>query len=298
MHASASKSLMLLLALTLASCKNGGGGGGSITQDDAPAAYAALLCQLIETCDCSSPFQSTEACVDATSMETEASFAEAEAAGLVYDPECMANYLSAFDEIGCATISELLDLDVGPSSTMFCKVLSGTATEGEACTSFYETVYGDSCMQGLICTGETCSNMLEPTVKQLGETCDPQSEICEEGATCSNSAETPDVYVCEDLPGEGESCMESFQCEEGFGCDLSDYLCKGPVGPGEACDGFAIICQDGFFCDSTGQTCVPVLAEGSACTSSLQCAEGLQCDAPSEGEPEVCTPEQPLICSL
>jgi hypothetical protein len=299
MHASASKPLMILLALTLASCKNGGGGGGSVTQDEAPAAYAAQLCQLLEACGCSSPYPSTDQCIDAISIETETSFAEAEAAGLVYDPECMANYLTALDELGCATISELLEqADPETDPVASCKVLSGTATEGEACTSFYETVYGDSCAQGLFCAGDTCTNAFDPTVKQLGETCAPQSEICEDGTFCANSPETPDVYVCEDLPGEGESCMEHFLCEDGFGCDTSDYTCKGPVGPGEACDGFSTICQDGFFCESTGQTCVPLLAEGSACTSSLQCADGLQCEALTEGGPEVCTPEGPLVCEI
>jgi hypothetical protein len=300
MHASASKSWMLLLALTLASCKNGGGGGGSVTQDDAPAAFAALLCQLMETCDCSSStFQSHEECVDAITMESEAGFAEAEAAGLVYDPECMAEYLSALEDIGCATVSELVaESDPETSSVASCKVLSGTATEGEACTSYYQTVYGDSCAQGLFCTGDTCSNVLNPIVKQIGETCDQPGEVCEDGAICTNSPDAPDVNVCTDLPGEGESCMELFFCEDGFGCDPSDFLCKPPVGPGEACDGFSTICPDGYFCDDTGQTCVPLLAEGEACTSTLQCAEGFWCEAPMVGEPGVCTPEAPLVCQI
>jgi hypothetical protein len=288
---------MLLFAITLAGCKNDGGGGGSVTEDDAPAAYAALFCGLLETCDCSTTYPSTEECIDALSLETEASFAEAEAAGLIYDPECMASYLSALADIGCMTISDVLaNPDYGTGSVASCKVLSGTATEGEACVSFYETVYGDSCVQGLFCTGDTCSNVSNPDVKQLGETCDPQSEICVEGTICASSPDMPDVYVCDDLPGEGESCMEHFLCDDGFGCDPNDFLCKGPVGPGEACDGFSIICQDNYFCDPMGQTCVPVLGEGEACMGTQQCAEGLQCDTPPEGGADICMPEGPLVC--
>jgi hypothetical protein len=297
MHVSASKSLMLLLAFTLVGCKRDDGGGGSITEDDAPAAYAALFCQLLESCDCSTPYASTDECIDVRQMATESSFAEAEAAGLIYEPECMAYYLSAYADIGCMTVTELLaDPEYGAGAGSSCKVWSGTATAGEACISFYETVYADSCAQGLFCTGDVCTNLTNPDRKQLGETCDPQSEVCEEGTICSNSPDTPDVFVCEDLPGEGESCMESFICEEGFGCDTTDFICKGPVGPGEACDGFGIICQDGFYCDDVGQTCVPLLGEGDACTGNQECAEGLQCDPPPEGGAEVCTPEGPLVC--
>jgi hypothetical protein len=162
--------------------------------------------------------------------------------------------------------------------------------------SYTETVYADSCVQGLICSGNTCQDVFNSMPKQLGETCDPQSEFCEDGTYCATSPDMPDVHVCEDLPGEGESCMDTFFCDDGLGCDSTDFICKGPVGPGEACDGFSIICQDGFYCDDTGQTCVPVLAEGGACTGSQQCAEGLQCEAPPEGGPEVCTPEGPLVC--
>ncbi len=288
MHAPA-KTFTLLFVLTLA-CKTDDGGYGPVARDDAPNAYADLYCDLLQACDCNFPI-TPEECVDGAKQEFGMAFAEAETAGLVYDAECMGEYLSLFEAIGCKTTTELID---DPNFLGFtlgsCKVFSGSAAEGEPCINYYE-VFGDSCVQGLYCAGDVCTKLSEsPPTKQVGETCDPQAEICEAGSICTSSVDAPTTYSCVDLPGEGESCMDTYLCDDGFSCDTVDFLCKGPVGEGEACDGFSITCQAGLYCDEAGQTCVPTLAEGQPCSGDEQCGEGNECDA------DVCTPEGPLVC--
>ena len=297
MHRPTSKTLTLLFALTLAACKTEDGGSyGAVPKDEAPKTYADLYCDLLQTCDCNFPV-TPEQCVDGATQEFEMAFAEAETAGLIYDAECMGEYLNYFEQVGCKTTSELIaDPNFAGFSLSTCKVFSGSAVEGEACTNYYE-VYGDSCVQGLYCAGDTCIKLADsPTTKQIGETCDPQSEICEEGSLCLNSADAPMTYSCVALPKEGESCMDTYLCAPGIYCDTLDFVCKGPVGEGEACDGFSITCQDGLYCDNAGQTCVPTLAEGQPCEGDEQCGEGFECDDPIDGNGNVCMPEGALVC--
>lgn len=290
---------MLLLALALAGCKSekDDKAYGDVPQEEGPAAYANLYCDLLAACDCNFPV-SGDQCVSAATSQFQAGFDEATAAGLTYHGECLGNYLEYIDELGCATISELADdPDFAQLSIYDCKVFSGTAAEGEPCTSYYE-VFGDSCQQGLACFGDTCSaiSTTPPPVKQVGETCDPQSEVCEEGSLCTTVDGT--TYTCAALPVEGESCMQTGLCAEPAWCDYTDYLCKAPVGEGEVCDLGGASCQTNLFCNDETMVCEPLKAEGASCSSDDECVEGLVCAEPpdDDGTGDVCQPEGPLVC--
>ncbi|MFV8756134.1 hypothetical protein ACNOYE_36755 [Nannocystaceae bacterium ST9] len=292
-------SMTLVLALTLAACKGDEGGAtiyDEVPEDDAPSAYAAEYCRLvIETCACEGvPFTSTGQCVDLVRPQIAADLAEAEAAGLEYFPECMAGYLNLLtQDIECKTLGELIDDPALASySQPTCKVVAGTAVEGEACTNYY-TVFGDSCVQGLQCFGTCMALPGSVTTKQVGEVCDPATEICVAGSQCMVDPMAPsDPATCVQLPGEGEAC--TFGCDVGLYCDPADLICKGPVGEGEACD-YQILCQDGLYC-GMADLCEPLLAPGEACDGDEQCSEGYVCDEMVDGSTDVCMLEGPLLC--
>jgi hypothetical protein len=297
-----SRSTTLLLALALVACQNGGGGGGGpgpVAQADAAQTFANFYCDLLTSCNCDTQITDAQ-CVDESTVEFQTALDEGLAAGLIYNADCMGTYLGYVQELGCKTVSELVDdstlVELG-TSLYDCKVLSGTGNIGDPCTSSYDTILADSCMQGLICVNSVCTELTPegPIAKQLGEICDPQTEICVAGSVCTSSLADPMTYTCVDLPSVGQSCMQTYYCEEGSWCDSTDFTCKAPLGAGETCEPFGNQCQAALFCDETGLTCVPRLAAGEACGDDDECTEGLECEA-SDAGPEVCVPEQPLVC--
>jgi hypothetical protein len=297
-----SRSIMLL-ALTLFACQHGGGGGGGgspVLETEAASKYANLYCNLIETCDCDTQISVTQ-CVDESTNEFQASLDAALMAGLIYHADCMGTYLGYLEDFGCVTASEVVDNPMqieGATHLYDCKPLSGNGNVGDACTNFYETIFADSCMQGLICSNSVCidAGFDNPNDgKQVGEVCDPQTEFCVDGAVCTSSMADPMTYTCVDLPSVGQSCMQTYYCDDGSWCDSTDYMCKAPVGAGEACDPFGAECQETLFCDDTSMTCVTRLAEGLACDNDGQCMVGLECDT-ADTNPGICVAEEPLVC--
>lgn len=252
------------LVLLLTACPGGGGGGGSssILREDAPAAFAETWCGLQESCACE--LDSLDACVDESSQGFADALVEAEAAGLVYHGECMAEYLDGYEAIGCQTPTELSASGAPASSgPIACKVVTGVATEGQPCTPHFDAL-GDSCVQGLYCLAGVCAPLTSSTPKAVGEVCEPQVDACVDGSICTNSATDIETFTCKDLPGLGEPCTELPQCEPGSYCDMADGVCTEPVG------------------------------EGAACTSWDMCRPGSTCDT----DQGVCVPEQPFVCLL
>lgn len=300
---------LLTLALALGTgCSDGSGGGGgvysSVPQQNAGQTLGGELCRLmLDRCDCQQPqeiFASVSECSNAMSAELDAHFAEAQAAGLTYHPECMAEHINLYTQtIQCSTLSELLDdpalmlLDASP-----CKVHSGGGQVGDACTPYYQAL-GDTCAQGLQCF-ETCVEIPDDVViRAEGEACEPQTEVCESGSACQPPADDPlGATTCIRLPGAGEPC--TIGCQEGLSCDLpegaTERTCLAPPGAGEPCGSYPDPCAADLFCDSSTDTCTQILAEGTACDDDDQCGEGMVCREADDGSQDVCRPEEPLVC--
>jgi hypothetical protein len=287
-----------LLALGLASCKPDDDQSkeyGDVPLDEGPTTYAEVYCHLITTCDCAFGVSEDE-CVATIADQVQMSFDAATAAGLTYHGECLGDNLELADSLGCSTLSDLVDNPDFANYDIFgCKIFSGPGVEGDACTDFTDSnMFADSCAQGFACFDSVCGafSTTPPPVKQLGESCDPQSEICEDGASCTPAADLMS-YSCTALPVEGESCMTTGSCAEPSFCDFGDFICKAPLGEGEACAGG---CGDGLYCSDTTMVCEQTKGEGEACTGDDQCADPLVCRTPDEGGSEVCRPEAPLVC--
>ena len=291
-----------VLALAAAASACGGDSGrffGDVPEDQAESTYAQVVCDLLIKCDCGFSLSKSE-CVDAATAQYQLEFDMAIAAGLIYDGECLGDFLEFVDRFGCGTQSDVLDDPQNNSYDIYaCKVFSGNGGEGDPCSSYEAAgLIADDCSQGLGCIGSTCmaSSTAPPPVKQPGESCIPGTEVCEAGAACLNSVDAPEVYTCTSLPVEGEGC-DLGVCAAPAWCDLEDAICKPAPGIGEACDTFSKPCAEGLYCSVNTLLCETVLGEGEPCTQYDQCAAGLVCGEDQDrGGANVCRLEAPLAC--
>lgn len=295
------RSLVVWLGLAAApGCGGGGGDSGPVPAERAPGKLGDVLCRLmLEQCDCARVqeiFSSLDMCSDGYAAQLEMYFAEAQAAGLEYHPECMGEYLDFYSQtIACSTRTELSSEVIFQLEAPPCKVHSGAAAAGEACTNDYQAL-GDSCVQGLQCVGGMCMEFKVPTPKVEGEACDPQTDLCELGTLCTLRESDPTgPTTCVRGPAKGEPCGGF--CDVGLYCDTpdggSERVCLPPPGEGEACAPQPYQCAEGLRCD--GFTCNVGLPEGTECQGDDSCAPGLECGEAEDG-PDVCQPEQPLVC--
>ncbi|MCA9704418.1 MAG: hypothetical protein KDK70_01065 [Myxococcales bacterium] len=271
----------------------------SIPEQDAGRTFGRELCYLmLDGCDCSRQFFSMDQCVDAMIDQLDQSFAEAQAAGLVYDPVCMAEYVNLHtQQLGCSTLSELTGDVLGALDVPPCKVHSGQGQEGEAC-QMYPLAMGDDCAPELRCLG-TCMVVPTLTARVEGEVCDPQTDRCEPGTACLPAPDDPvGVSSCLRLPGEGQPC--TYGCDVGLTCELtadgSAALCVAPPGEGQPCGSYPYECAAGNYCDAN--VCTKTLAQGQPCGAFPReaCGVGFECDELEDGGEEVCVPEEAYLC--
>lgn len=293
--------LVLLAGAAVSGCRDGGKEEtGPISAEKAPEAFGEALCELqFEACGCTRVqeiFGSFEFCTNAYASELAKYFAEAQAAGLEYHPECMSEYVDFYEQtIGCATQSQLKTEVLTQLQVPSCKVHSGSAGVGEACTSFYQA-FGDSCAQGLQCLGNMCAEVVVPVRRTEGEACDWQTDLCEEGTACTVGATDPaGPSTCVRGPKAGEPC--SGFCDVGLRCDDpaggTDRVCLPPPGEGEECAFPPYECAEGLRCDAN--VCSVGLPEGTECSGDDSCAVGLECGE-VDGGPDACQPEQAFVC--
>lgn len=295
------RSLVFVGLVGMSGC-GGGGASGPIPADRAPAEFGGALCHLMfDECDCTRVkmlIGSEQTCSDAYADQLEMYFAEAQAAGLVYNADCMGEFLDLYTQtIACSTRSELVNDVLTQLQVPTCKVHSGTAAVGEACTSYYQAL-GDSCVQGLQCLGGTCMQVVAPRDPKLaGEVCDFQTDLCEEGTTCLPSdADPAGPGSCVRGPGANEPCVGF--CDVGLRCDYpaggSERVCLQPPGEGEDCAFAPYECAEGLRCSSG--VCNVGLPEGAECEGDDSCALGLECENATDGGPEVCQLEDAFVC--
>ncbi len=296
-------SLVLSLSLLVPGCRDDseppyGQEYDSIPEASAEHTLAREMCYLmVEGCGCPEiPFFSMTLCTNALTDELAAEFADAQAAGLEYQPECMAEHVNLYtQQIGCATLTELSNTTVLQElSVPSCKVHAGTVQEGEPCTQ-YPNALGDDCAPGLRCAG-TCFAVPETTPRLEGESCGEPGDLCEPGTACQGVPDDPTMVRCTRLPGEGEPC--SFGCDIGLSCELpdggSEDVCVAPPAVGEPCGSFPDECAAGGYCDAG--MCVPTFAEGSPCFRDEECGAGFICDEIDDDGEDVCQPERAYLC--
>jgi hypothetical protein len=291
----------VVVLAAVAGCRDGGKDEtGPIPAEEAPGAFGEALCNLqFEQCDCTRVQElvgSIEFCANAYATQLAMYFAEAQAAGLEYHPECMGEYIDFYTQsIGCSTRSELTGELLTKVQVPPCKVHSGSAVVGETCTPYYQAM-GDSCAQGLQCLGGTCMAIVAPVRRTEGQQCNPQTDLCEEGMLCTLTEANPTGPTsCVRGPKAGEPC--SGYCDVGLRCDIptdgTDRVCLPPPGEGEPCAFPPYECAAGLRCD--GSTCTVGLPEGAECSGDDSCAVGLECGE-VDGGPDACQPEQAFVC--
>jgi hypothetical protein len=255
---------------------------------------------MVEGCGCSRQiFGSVDHCADAMEVQLEDDFAEARAAGLTYDAECMAEQVNLYTvEFECSTLSELTQGNLVALDIPTCKVYSGTAQLGEPCELF-PTVFADTCAPELVCLGSMCAmGFPERNDRAQGEACDIQTDLCEPGTACLAPPEDPTATTCLRLPGEGEVCTVG--CELGLLCErpegATEARCVPPPGVGQECGSYPTECATGAYCEAN--TCQATLAPGQPCGGFRDeaCGLGYVCDEEEDGGEEVCVPEEAYVC--
>ncbi len=186
--------------------------------------------------------------------------------GLVYDGECVAQYVDQLDALECGTEP----LDAGECQPP-CQLIHGWHVEGESCRLDGRVV--NDCVRGLECIG-TCTDPCtggDGFYVAEGESCDAPDRQCAPGLGCT------DAGVCRALPEPGEPCFRS-ECAAGAYCELevigdptSLERCFALGEVGDPCRGHdqcaAGECPNGFCASPSG--------EGTPCIAA--CGPGFDC---------------------
>lgn len=290
----ASFALVGFFALT--ACKQGGGDDTGtviaqpIPEQELPDATAAALCELFFGCSCENPeYPDQVACTEAWNTTVDEQQQAAQAAGLIYDPQCAGDLLAVVEASGCEA-QVPLDCDT------YCAAYHGEQGVGASCTvPIEEQPTWSDCAQGLWCLQGTCQDACGANAGLgLGEMCrDDQGESlgnCQTGLWCDFETNN-----CIALPAVGEPCYLGEICGAGAICDFSgsESVCIPVPGAGEAC---TYACDVGLYCDGVDGaegTCVVLPGEGQPCSPSGGCAEGSLCN-----DAAVCEALPPWVCSV
>lgn len=296
----ASCAAVLVLGLVTA-CGDGDGGGNAsgtgpvdgdpVPADQAPEEAQQTFCGAWTECDCatfSDRYASQAECESEIAAALEDDLAQAAAAGLTYDPECMGDLLATYDAFGCRTLDELIaDADDFARFAQICKVFYGDDQAGTPCEE-PPSLSGDSCARGLECEDGTC------IVRQLvdkGQPCN-SGDLCDDGAVCV-PVDSLDAFECAELPEAGQTCLGVGDlCSFDAYCDQGSKTCRALPAIGEACVGAAFPvanrCAEGGVCEN--ETCVAAPKAGEPCSDA--CEAGTTCD---DG---VCVVVAPLTCGI
>ncbi|MCH9683820.1 MAG: hypothetical protein K0V04_20480 [Deltaproteobacteria bacterium] len=281
-------SKLLLMAVVVPACVTEVGvEPRQVSLNEAEEELSAALCDTMFDCDCTERsyedvfecYQEVEDVVIDTRNATSG-------AALVYDPVCMARYVDALLERGCAApLGADTDTDAD-ACERWCPVLHGRHGIGERCQP--RSGWTSDCDKGLVCD-RVCFDPCDPDPDlfgQAGQEC-RVDRPCATGLSCDMASN-----LCQPPPDLGELCPRG-QCVEGAFCDSdvtipgSAPVCQVLARVGEPCRGHAQ-CVEGWcpngFCGTP-----PGLGESCADTSS--CDQGLACIS------EVCETAAPSVCA-
>jgi hypothetical protein len=220
-------------------------------------AFAERLCASAEPCcEQGGPFD-LEQCVNSYVEKVCTPAAQLVAAGFAtYDASseeaCLAAHQRAHD-VCYADWEELLAIRRDEETS--CRVVTGTATEGQACTTDLQCAPPDGAGSTACVRGE-CR-----TIRLLaeGEACPfPLGDVstCDTGLYCT-ATQQDDTGTCERATPEGAACEKVFlnpECGLGSYCDLDAGVCRKATnfgGPTCTQDDECV----SFICDRAAQIC-------------------------------------------
>lgn len=231
--------------------------------DNAAAAMAAARCSAYFACECETLpdptiWTSQADCESRLEPLFDDNLSSAQAAGMTYDPACVAAYLAYYEGPGCAAFAAASDaawLDL-----MRCPFFHGARQAGEDCEGPQLFPGNSDCAPGLVCAPSTCQ-----AIKADGEPCagDVIVSDCAYGSFCSEATDPP---RCAPYPAAGEPCDDTVGCGQAEACllgaDPQASTCIDIAEPGEPCDVVGA-CAYGGTCDPQTDICV---GRPSACT--------------------------------
>lgn len=203
----------------------------SIAEADAPALVAEAVCRAEHECGCRQPaWPDRDTCMEAEVQALEDAAAIAATHDLVYDGECVARRVDAYDDAACAP-----EVPLDPCA-LACKAYVGTVDVGAACERLGITVDVDTCAQGLRCEAGSCVPRCDPAPPLAeGAVCAKGIEpvgVCEPALYCA-----PDTQRCAPRPAAGDPCPDD-ACLTSSYCDRADPaapVCRARVPEGDAC---------------------------------------------------------------
>lgn len=240
--------------------------GSEVGEEDFPERMAEAYCAALFACDpatsclaVEAPYASAAECVAEQEQLLVEIRESAHAAGLTYDPDCVARTIAGYSRSGCDSEERLRAMD--PHALDRCPPYYGTIPEGE--NPCFEVVGSalSECGKGLFCSeaGGDCKR-------------DNQECRCEDGSACDPHSDFPDQCV-PTLPLDSE-CVNDDGVVPGV-CDPAETYCAKRLDADEQ--------LIGYFCTARAEL-------GTPCNLAEEC-DSLYCY-------ETCQPGTPVLCNL
>jgi hypothetical protein len=251
---------LALSALTLSACRG-------TSQEDACAAYAQAVCNLMNRCSpatLSLTFGNTDVCVERQQLGCSYQFPE----NSKTEPDHFVTCANALGNASCE-----LGLNIPE-----CRVMPGDRQNGMLC-------FSDVQCQSTFCnrsnsTTTPCGSCANRA--QQNEICD--TTVCEPEFVCAtNMGIGPSRCVPPVLVGAGAMCGGANRCQSGLLC--LGGTCTPLLKQGDTCNPLSSACDQtrGLYCDTTMMRCMSVqyVPSGQACGGAVsvptQCAGSARC---------------------
>jgi hypothetical protein len=127
------------------------------------------------------------------------------------------------------------------------------------------------CLPFHTCDEGECKYFPSCEQRGAGEPC-TSDDSCSDDTWCTIDLEGgEEIPHCKTRAPLNGNCEGNNQCQKSQWCDLNDFICKDPVGPGESCEGYGE-CTPDAYCDfDLGLICQAKREIGGACTHYEQC---------------------------
>ena len=264
-----------------------------IPADEAPQVLAEQICEQMFSCACDNTgsYTNEAECVTEKSAEIAELMDEFANDGRSWSPQCAGELARVWSKWGC--LGNAAALAEASHIARTCELTHGTKLVGEEC---YHNDFGDECSPDLACIDGMCRDAPTFPVPK-GGVCqyDYERLPCEEDTFCGWNADGG-VRYCRKPAKVGDSCgqadLECGPASMGLYCNHSTSRCETIPGVGESCAS-TFQCQPDAYCDG-GQdmTCQARQPIGSGCSTDAVCVADARC------EDNICTPGSARVCNL